>query len=476
MADRKSFITPERHGSRHPLNDLQSLANKYHCDISGVEFVKRMDEQDTLRGLRHEYHLPKMKDIPEVDKSLVNPDSECIYFVGNSQGPCPKETGENINLELSKWAKLGFNGFTDHNVGLPWATCDEDLETSMATLVGSVPGEVAIMNGLSVNMHLMLVSFYRPTPKRHKILCEKNAFPSDYYAFQSQISLNGYDPSTSLIYVEPRKGDETLRMEDILAKITTEGESIAVICLGGVQFITGQVLDMQSITLCGHAKGCYVGFDLAHAVANVPLYLHDWKVDFACWCTYKYINSVPGGLGCIFIHNTHERNDFPKLLGWWGHKAESRFDMDNKMNLSTGARGYRITNPPPLLCASIKTSLDIFNKTTMEDIRAKSRLMTAYLEFLITDRYKHGDSTDSIPPIKVITPSDPEQRGNQMSLTFPNQDVAAVFEELGKRGVLCTARKGFVIRIAMAPLYNSFDDIHRFMTYLDQALKAAVTK
>ncbi|XP_021370062.1 kynureninase-like [Mizuhopecten yessoensis] len=346
----------------------------------------------------------------------------------------------------------------------------------MATLVGGIPGEVAIMNGLSVNLHLLLTSFYRPTPHRHKIICESQAFPSDNYAYQSQISLHGYDPITSLICVEPRKGEMNLRTDDILAMIEKEGESVAVICFGGAQFLTGQVLDMQAITEAGHNKGCYVGFDIAHAVGNVPLYLHDWKVDFACWCTYKYINASAGCLGCIFLHRTHEQNDFPKLLGWWGQKIESRFIMDNNMNLTPGARGYRVTNPPPLLCASLRASLQIFNKTTMGEIRTKSKLMIAYMEYLILLRNKCSTNKPLTSVINIITPSDPEQRGNQMSITFPNQDVAAIFKELEKRGVVCTIRKSSVIRFAIAPLFNSFGDVHRLMTCLDQALMAVNAK
>ncbi|XP_033727975.1 kynureninase-like [Pecten maximus] len=345
-----------------------------------------------------------------------------------------------------------------------------------SAITGGIPGEVAIMNGLSVNLHLLHVSFYRPTTKRHKILCERKAFPSDHYAYQSQISLHGYDPNTSLIFVEPRKGEETLRMDDILSVIEREGESVAVICLGGAQFFTGQVLDIRKIAQAGHDKGCFVGFDIAHAVGNIPLYLHDWDVDFTCWCTYKYINAGPGCLGCIFLHKMHEENGFPKLLGWWGQKMESRFEMDNTMNLTPGARGYRITNPPPLLCASLKASLKIFKKTNMEEIRSKSKLMTAYLETLILQRKERSTSSNCVPVIDILTPSDPEQRGNQMSLKFPNNDIAAIFEELGKRGVVCTIRKNSVIRIAMSPLYNSFEDIHRFMTYLDQSILAAADR
>lgn len=464
----------------HPCDELQEVAKELNCDVKDLKFAKHMDDHDPIRILRQDFHYPKMKHIFGTDLTLVDPEEDCVYFCGNSLGLCPKKAKDHIDVELDKWSKIGVQGHLQGE-GLPWAKCDEYIDGDMAKLVGALPGEVAIMNGLTVNLHLLLISFYRPTPQRHKIMCESKAFPSDHYTFESQIRLHGYDPETSMVFVEPREGEITLRTEDILAKIEEEGDSIAVICFGGVQYYTGQLLDMRSITRAGHAKGCYVGFDLAHAAGNVPLYLHDWDVDFGCWCTYKYINSSAGCLACIFLHKKHEHNDFPKLLGWWGHKMDTRFQMTNQLDLSPGAYGYRISNPAGLLCAAMKSSLEVFNKTSMEELRTKSRLLTAYLEYLITERYGRTNGTDGMDQIdddfknvkvRIFTPSDPDQRGAQLSLSFSVQ-ISTIFKELEKRGVVCDERMPSVIRVCPAPLYCSFQDVYRFMIYLDQALKAA---
>ncbi|XP_021364292.1 kynureninase-like isoform X1 [Mizuhopecten yessoensis] len=466
----------------HPCDELKRIAKELDCEMTEKEFAKHMDNIDPLQSLRQDFYYPKMKEVLGTDLSLVDPDEDCVYFCGNSLGLCPKNTKKYMDVELNKWAKIGVQGHLQGE-GMPWAKCDECLDADMAKLVGGRPGEVAIMNGLTVNLHLLLISFYRPTAKRHKIMCESKAFPSDHYTFQSQIKLHGFDPETSLLCVEPRKGEMTLRSEDILAKIEEEGESIAVICFSGVQYYTGQVMDMPTITRAGHAKGCYVGFDLAHAAGNVPLYLHDWDIDFACWCTYKYINSSAGCLACIFLHDKHKHNDFPKLLGWWGHNPNTRFNMDNELDLCPGAYGYRISNPAGLLCPPLKASLEIFNKTSMEEIRAKSKLLTAYLEYCIVEKYgqTNGIAEGTLEPIDgdfkhvhvhIFTPSDPEQRGAQLSLSF-SVNISYVFKELEKRGVICDERKPSVIRVSPAPLYCSFQDVQRFMEYLDQALKAA---
>ncbi|OWF37823.1 kynureninase-like [Mizuhopecten yessoensis] len=470
--------TNEIPNSPHPLEEFKRIAKQIKNDITDQKFAKHMDDNDPLRSLRQDFCYPKMKDLLGADLSLVDPNEDCVYFCGNSLGLCPKMTKQYMDVQLEKWAKTGAQGY---HQDVPWVNCHEHLDTDMAKIVGGRPGEVAIMNGLTVNLHHLLISFYRPTQKRHKILCETNAFPSDYYTFQSQISLHGYDPETSLLCVEPKVGEVTLRTEDILAKIEEEGDSIAVICFSGVHYYTGQMFDMLSITRAGHAKGCYVGFDLAHAAGNVPLYLHDWDIDFACWCTYKYMNSSPGSLACIFLHNKHKQNDFPKLIGWWGHHPDTKFNMDNKLDLCTGAYGYRVSAPPGLLYPPIKASLEIFNKTSLEEIRAKSKLLTAYLEYRIVEKYgqTNGIAEKTLEPkdgdlehVHIFTPSDPEQRGAQLSLSF-SVNISYVFKELEKRGVICDERKPSVIRVSPAPLYCSFQDVHRFMEYLDQALKAA---
>uniref|UniRef100_A0A0B6ZK02 Kynureninase n=1 Tax=Arion vulgaris TaxID=1028688 RepID=A0A0B6ZK02_9EUPU len=464
-------------GSVHPLDELKVIANNNGLDMDDVKFARLMDERDPLRHLRGEFCYPKMGDILHTDHSIVNPSDDCVYLCGNSLGLCPKKTKEYVNVEVDKWANLGVQGHT--NGDLPWAWCDEVLEEDMARIVGCQREEVSIMNGLTVNLHLLLISFYRPNKDRYKILCESKAFPSDHYAFESQSKLHGYDPKDVMVCMEPREGEFNLQTEDILSKINEEGEKIAVVCFSGVQYYTGQLFDIPTITKAGKAKGCYVGWDLAHAAGNVPLDLHNWGVDFACWCTYKYLNASAGGLAALFIHETYRDNNFPRLMGWWGHDMSTRFLMDNNMDLIPGARGYRISNTPGFLCSPLKASLEIFNKTSLTDLRRKSLLLTAYLESRILQTYKRPDGKDTKDDgdniyIDIFTPQDPEQRGAQLSLAF-NVSIQEVFKELEKRGVLCDKRYPRVIRISPVPMYCSFEDVHRFMGFLKDALAATKT-
>ncbi|XP_013402120.1 kynureninase-like [Lingula anatina] len=326
MAD-KNDVPVIDNVSQHPSVILNKQAEKLGCDVTDIKFAQHMDANDPLRSLRLDFIYPKMKDLPDVDLSLVDPEEECIYLCGNSLGLQPKSIKEKIERELDKWAKMGVYGHLQGD--LPWAFCDECIDEQYAKHVGAKKGEIALMNGLTVNMHIMMISFYRPTPQRYKILCESKAFPSDHYMFESQIRLRGYDPAAAMICMEPREGEETLRTEDIIAKIEQEGDGIALVCFPGVQYYTGQFFNVAAITKAGHAKGCVVGFDMAHAAGNVPLYLHDWGVDFACWCSYKYMNGGAGAIAGAFIHQKHMNNDYPKLLGWWGHKIATRFTMDN---------------------------------------------------------------------------------------------------------------------------------------------------
>ncbi|KAL5015360.1 hypothetical protein ScPMuIL_009630 [Solemya velum] len=461
---------------KHPLLELEKLSESSGKNLADEEFAYFMDSVDPLRHLRQEFHYPKMKDIQGTDLNLVNPEDDCVYLCGNSLGLCPKNTKKYMEIEIDKWAKLGVQGH--FNGDLPWAWCDELLDQDMGKIVGAEEGkaEVGIMNGLTVNLHLLLISFYRPTQQRHKILLESKAFPSDHYAVESQVRLHGFNPTDSMILMEPREGEMLLRTEDILSVIEAEGDSIAVVCFSGVQYYTGQCFEMEKITKAGQAKGCYVGWDLAHAAGNVELFLHDWGVDFACWCTYKYLNSSAGGLACLFIHEKHHANEFPKLQGWWGHKFSSRFRMDNKMESYDGAYMYRISNTPGLLCPPLKASLEIYNKTSMSELCAKSRILTAYLEYLLNRKYGdqcNGDVAKNGPVhVTILSPLDPDQRGAQLSLSF-SIDMTRVFKELEKRGVVCDERKPSVIRVAPAPLYCSFHDVYRFVQYLEDALAAA---
>ncbi|ESO99172.1 hypothetical protein LOTGIDRAFT_226289 [Lottia gigantea] len=453
----------------HPAEELENIAKRHGFQVSEEQFAKHMDSVDPIAHLRHEFHYPKMSDVAHTDLSLVRNDEDCVYFCGNSLGLCPKATRKYVEMELDKWAKTGVQG---HLRGeLPWAFCDEKIDDTMATIVGGKPGEVVLMNGLTVNLHLMMISFYQPTKDRFKIMCEGKAFPSDHYAFESQIKLHGFDPASSIVLINPREGETTLRTEDILAKIEEEGQTVALICLSGVQYYTGQYFDIPTITKAGHKQGCFVGWDLAHAVGNVPLSLHDWGVDFACWCTYKYLASGAGGIGGAFLHEKHKDNQFPKLLGWWGHKMDTRFVMDNVMDLSPGIYGYRISNPAGLLCATLKASFEVFKKTSMEQLRAKSKLLTGYLEMMIEKEFGEENNKTGVK-IHIFTPKDPEQRGAQLSLSF-SIGIKDIFKELCKRGVICDERLPRVIRISPCPMYCSFHDVFRFIIYLKDSIIAA---
>uniref|UniRef100_A0A6I8P3F7 Kynureninase n=1 Tax=Ornithorhynchus anatinus TaxID=9258 RepID=A0A6I8P3F7_ORNAN len=332
-------------------------------------------------------------------------------------------------------------GAFGHEVGRrPWITGDECIVGLMKDIVGADEKEIALMNGLTVNLHLLLLSFFKPTPTRYRILLEAKAFPSDH-------------------------GEETLRTEDILALIEKEGDSIAVILFSGVQFYTGQLFDMPRITKAGQAKGCFVGFDLAHAVGNVELRLHDWGVDFACWCSYKYLNSGAGGLAGAFIHEKHARTVKPALVGWFGHDLETRFKMENKLQLTPGVNGFRISNPPMLLVSALHASLEVFNQTTMSALRKKSILLTGYLEYLIKHYYGKDKVDRGRPSVNIITPSHPEERGCQLTLVF-SIPMKSVFKELEKRGVVCDSREPSGIRLSPVPLYNSFHDVFKFIQIL----------
>lgn len=453
-----------------PREVIEKVAKHLGCSPTAREVAEYFDKNDKLRHLRQEFLFPKVAQLPTSDLSLVDGSEDCIYFVGNSLGLQPKNVKKYIDEELEKWATIGAHG---HVMGSrPWAWAENDLEDLMAKVVGAKPEEVALMNGLTVNLHLLLLAFYQPTTTRHKILLEDKAFPSDHYALESQIRLRGFDPSTSMLFVKPRPGEDTLRTEDIVSTIEREGHSIAVVMLSGVQYYTGQLFNMEVITKAGQKQGCYVGFDCAHAVGNADLRLHDWGVDFACWCTYKYVNSGAGGLAGAFIHEKHVDRVKPALLGWWGHNLKTRFQMTNEMDLQPGVNGYRLSNQPVLLVCPLQASLEIFNQTTMKDLRNKSILLTGYLECLLKHYYSKEASDPHKPCVHIITPSNPAERGCQLSLSF-SLPIRAVFKELEKRGVACDMREPNVLRVAPVPLYNSFSDVHRFITVLGSALAAS---
>ncbi|KAJ8789869.1 hypothetical protein J1605_021567 [Eschrichtius robustus] len=408
-----------------------------------------------------------------VDLSLVNKDEEAIYFLGNSLGLQPKTVKTYLEEELDKWAKMGAYG---HDVGKrPWIIGDETILGLMTDIVRANEKEIALMNGLTVNLHLLLLSFFKPTPKRYKVLLEAKAFPSDHYAIESQLQLHGLNIEKSMRLIKPREGEEALRLEDILEVIENEGDSTAVILFSGLHFYTGQLFNMPAITKAGQARGCLVGFDLAHAVGNVELHLHEWGVDFACWCSYKYLNTGAGGLAGAFVHEKHAYTIKPALVGWFGHELSTRFKMDNKLQLIPGVNGFRISNPPILLVCSLHASLEIFRQATMKALRRKSVVLTGYLQYMIKHHFSQDKAETKKTVVNIITPSHIEDRGCQLTLTF-SIPIKYIFQELEKRGVVCDKRDPNGIRVAPVPLYNSFHDVYKFINLLISALDSAETK
>ncbi|XP_035006057.1 kynureninase isoform X2 [Hippoglossus stenolepis] len=454
-----------------PRETLEKVSALLGCSATSAEVASYLDQHDELRHLRENFHVPKIADLPPSDLSLVDGSNECIYLVGNSLGLQPKMARKYLEEELDKWAKMGAHGHTEGS--RPWAWAENNIEELMANVVGAKPEEVALMNGLTVNLHLLLLSFYKPTAARHKILLEDKAFPSDHYAVESQIRLRGFDPQQSMLLLSPRPGEETLRTEDILQVIEKEGDSIATVMFSGVQYYTGQLFNMAAITEAGQRKGCLVGFDCAHAVGNAELKLHDWGVDFACWCSYKYLNSGAGGLGGAFVHEKHKDTIKPALWGWWGHDLKTRFQMTNVLELQPGVSGFRLSNQSILLVCPLQASLQVFAMTSMQALRRKSLLLTGYLEYLIQHHYTEDAAAQpGKPHVRIITPSDPQQRGCQLSLSF-SVPIGKVFKELEKRGVALDMREPSVLRIAPVPLYNTFRDVHTFVQTLGSALTSS---
>lgn len=423
-------------------------------DIFSIDYARQLDQQDPLSRMRDQFHIPKQD----------NGDDE-IYLCGNSLGLQPKRTQEYLNYELSQWQKLGVKGHFSGD--FPWMPYHEFLTEESAKLVGAKNSEVVCMNSLTANLHFMMVSFYRPTATRNKILIEDHAFPSDHYAVESQVRYHGFDPDQAMLLAKPREGEETLRTEDLLNLIELHGEEIALIMLPGVQYYTGQVLDMKAITQAGHAKGCMVGFDLAHATGNIPMQLHDWDVDFAAWCSYKYLNSGPGSVAGCFVHEKHHTNmELPRFAGWWGHDKDSRFKMENHFIPMKSAEAWQLSNPPILSLAAIRASLDtIKDAGGIQALRDKSLKLSRYLRDLLEQ--------ELADEINILTPADEKASGCQLSLTvnLHGLDGKTVFDRIEAAGVTCDFRHPNVIRVAPVPLYNSFEDAYRFVTILKDSLK-----
>ncbi len=417
---------------------------------SGSEFpnAEAMDIADPLASFRDRFHFPE-----------IEGDQRPLYFTGNSLGLMPKKAREYVEQELDDWSRLAVEGHL--HARNPWLPYHEFLTEPMARLVGALPSETVVMNALTVNLHLMMVSFYRPTLERYKIVIEKGAFPSDQYAVDSQIKWHKGDRNW-LVELTPREGESTLRTEDVVDKIDREGESIALIMLGGVNYYTGQAFDMAAITAKGREKGCVVGFDCAHAAGNLALRLHDWDVDFAVWCSYKYLNGGPGAVAGAFVHERHlHAFELPRFAGWWGNNKQTRFLMGPEFDCLPGAEGWQLSNPPILQMAALRASLEIFDEATMSALRGKSVKLTGYLESLID-----GIGDDRI---EVITPRDPAQRGCQLSIRVRGGD-RSLHQKLSERGVVSDWREPDVIRVAPTPLYNSFNDVHRFSVILKECL------
>ena len=419
---------------------------------TGLEFALQLDSDDPLAKFREQFSIPRTID-----------GGEEIYLCGNSLGLQPKLAREYVQQELDKWARLGVKGHFDCEH--PWMPYHEFLAEAAADLVGAHTDEVVMMNSLTVNLHLMMVTFYRPTDSRYKIVIEDHAFPSDHYAVESQLRHHGIDPADGLILLKPRENEELLRQEDIDNLIAEQGDSIALMLLPGVQYYTGQVLDFAGITHKAQAKGICVGFDLAHAVGNIPLQLHAWDVDFACWCSYKYLNSGPGSVAGCFVHRRHAQNtSLNRFAGWWGHDKNTRFKMENRFVPMATAEGWQLSNPPILSLAAIRASYDIFRLAGgMQPLRKKSQHLTGYLRFLLDSEV--GEF------IRVITPENPEERGCQLSLCCDAKHLTGreLFERLEAAGVTADWREPNVIRIAPVPLYNRFVDIYNFVRILKSA-------
>lgn len=409
-----------------------------------IEFARNMDDRDPLREFRERFFIPQHEG------------KESIYLTGNSLGLQPRTVSKYVQQELEDWASMGVEGhFHAKN---PWLPYHEVFPSLLSKLTGAKNEELVVMNQLTVNLHLLMVSFYRPTQLRYKIICEEKAFPSDQYALESQARYHGFHPDDVIIEVKPREGEHTIRTEDILSTIRKHEDSLALVLFGGVNYYTGQYFDLPAITEATHAAGAYAGFDLAHAIGNVGLQLHDWNVDFACWCSYKYLNSGPGGVAGAYIHERHATDRLmPRFAGWWGYTKETRFRMEKGFEPIPTAEGWQLSNAPVLSMATHRASLEIFDEAGMDRLHEKRKLLSGYLHFILSEI----NNSRQKKMVEVITPSDENSRGCQVSMLMLEKGKE-IFEALNGQGVIADWREPNVIRVAPVPLYNSFEDVWRF--------------
>ena len=416
------------------------------------EFARRLDSEDTLGHYREEFLFPQHNG------------KNVIYFTGNSLGLQPKRTKKYVDDIMNDWANLAVEGH--FYAEKPWWDYHERFAEPLSKIVGAKPSEVTVMNTLTVNLHLMMVSFYRPTPTRYKIICEEKAFPSDQYMFQSQVISHGLKPEDVIVEIKRREGEHNIRLEDILATIEEVGDQLALVLIGGVNYYTGQVFDIKTITGAGHTVGACVGWDLAHAAGNIKLELHDWNVDFACWCSYKYMNSGPGNASGCFIHEKHHNSNLPRFAGWWGHNKERRFKMEPEFSPVVGADGWQISNLPVLSLAPYLASVEMFAEIGMEPLIQKRDKITSYLEFIL-----HEISKEVAGTFEIITPQNPSERASQLSVFFHGEG-RPLFDYLMQNGVVTDWREPNVIRFAPVPLYCSFEDMYEFGQILKQGIIA----
>ncbi|MBF0693933.1 MAG: kynureninase [Flavobacterium sp.] len=415
------------------------------------DFAQELDRQDPLRKYRDEFNFPEVKG------------KQVIYFTGNSLGLQPKCAREYVDEVMDDWAKLAVEGhFLAERA---WWDYHERFSDPLSKIVGALPEEVAVMNTLTVNLHLLMVSFYRPTQKRYKIICESKAFPSDQYMINSQVCFHGFNPKDAIVEIQRREGEHNIRLEDVLAKIEEVGDELALVLMGGVNYYTGQVFDIKTITEAGQKAGAYVGWDLAHAAGNIKLQLHDWNVDFAAWCSYKYMNSGPGNASGCFVHQIHHSDtDLPRFAGWWGHNKERRFKMEPEFDPVNGANGWQISNLPILSLAPYLASVHMFDKIGMDALILKRDRITAYLEFILKEIDAEVDSS-----FEIITPSEPHERASQLSV-FLHGEGRPLFDYLMENGVITDWREPNVIRLAPVPLYCSFEDMYEFGQILKKGI------